>query len=313
VYIADTGSDEIDEWTTNHTLVTLVSAGLYHPDGVAVDVAGNVYIADTGNQAIKEWLAANGNVNEVVSGASGIGQPVGVAVDGGGNAYIAGPSNGAIYKWSPANNTVTTLISSGLDLDYCVAVDGARNVYVADTYHNAVKELPYAFVNAAPTLEGAAAGSDSLPAVLPTTINLRPPFAPVSRATWLTITEVSNGVVNFSFTANIGPLSRTGAINVLGQTNILVTQAGVTTTLTQSHIPLSVNLNTKMLGNGSVQFAFTNSQGSSFTLVSSADLSLPLSNWTVVGAFSNIAPGEFQFTTPPGSNAPRCFYRVRSP
>jgi sugar lactone lactonase YvrE len=313
VYVADTGSGEIEEWTTNHALVTLVFTGLYHPDGVAVDVAGNVYIADTGNQAIKEWLAANGNVNEVVSGASGIGQPVGVAVDGGGNAYIAGPSNGSVYKWSPANNTVTTLISSGLDLDYCVAVDGTRDVYIADTYHNAVKELPYAFVNAAPTLEGAAAGSDSLPAVLPTTINLRPPFAPVSRATWLTITGVSNGLVNFSFTANIGPLSRTGAINIMGQTNILVTQAGVTTTLAQSPIPLSANLSGKMLGNGSFQFAFTNSQGSSFTLVSSADMSLPLSNWTVVGAFSNMAPGEFQYTTPPGSNAPRRFYRVRSP
>ena len=45
--------------------------GIVHPDGVAVDGAGNVYIADTGNSAIKKWTAANSNVTTLVSSGSG--------------------------------------------------------------------------------------------------------------------------------------------------------------------------------------------------------------------------------------------------
>ncbi len=39
-----------------------------------------------------------------------------------------------------ASNTVTTLVSSGLANPFGVAVDGAGNVYIADTVHNAIKE-----------------------------------------------------------------------------------------------------------------------------------------------------------------------------
>ncbi len=39
-----------------------------------------------------------------------------------------------------ASNTVITLVSSGLSLPSGVAVDGAGNVYIADSGHNAIKE-----------------------------------------------------------------------------------------------------------------------------------------------------------------------------
>jgi hypothetical protein len=67
-----------------------------------------------------------------------------------------------------------------------------------------------------------------------------------------------------------------------------------------------------MLPNGSFQFSFTN-QGASFTVLSATNVSLPLSNWTVVGAPSNVAPGVFQFTTLPATNDAQRFFRVRSP
>jgi hypothetical protein len=67
-----------------------------------------------------------------------------------------------------------------------------------------------------------------------------------------------------------------------------------------------------MLPNGAFQFSFTN-QGSSFTVLSATDVSLPLSNWTVVGSPSNVAPGVFQFTTSPAANDAQRFFRVRSP
>ena len=39
-----------------------------------------------------------------------------------------------------ASNTVITLVSSGLSYPYGVAVDGAGNVYIADSGNNAIKE-----------------------------------------------------------------------------------------------------------------------------------------------------------------------------
>ena len=39
-----------------------------------------------------------------------------------------------------AANPLTTLVSSGLNGPFGVAVDGAGNVYIADTRNNAIKE-----------------------------------------------------------------------------------------------------------------------------------------------------------------------------
>ena len=109
---------------------------------------------------------------------------------------------------------MTTLVSVGLSFPSGVAVDGVRNVCFSDSQNNAIKELPNAFVDPTARLEGLAAGSDSLPVVLPATANLLPPFAPTSDQPWLTITGVASGVVSFSFTANTGP-SRTANISLL--------------------------------------------------------------------------------------------------
>ena len=120
-------------------LVTLVSAGVSAPSGVAVDGSGNVYIADTQNGAIEEWSAATQQVTPLVSG--GLSQPLAVAVDGSGNVYIADTGNNAIKEWSPATPTNVVTLVTGLAGPSGVAVDGAGNVYFADTGNNAIKEL----------------------------------------------------------------------------------------------------------------------------------------------------------------------------
>jgi hypothetical protein len=79
---------------------TLVSSGLNHLSGVAVDGAGNVYIVDSGNGSV----------------------------------------TGALEEWSVSSHTVSTLVSSGLSNPSGVAVDGAGNVYIADTDNNAIEE-----------------------------------------------------------------------------------------------------------------------------------------------------------------------------
>jgi DNA-binding beta-propeller fold protein YncE len=222
VYIADTYNGAIKEWMkTSSNMFTLVSSGLSLPAGVAVDAAGNAYIADTGDRAIKEWTAANSNLTILAS--FGTANLSGITVDGSGNVYIADSANSLIEKWTVVSNALTTLVSSGLNGPSGLAVDGLGNVYLADTDNNDIKELPVAFVNPTPRLEGLAAGSDILPALLPTHENLSAPFTPTSDQAWLTVTGITDGEVSFSFTANTG-LSRMAHVTLLGQP-ISVTQA----------------------------------------------------------------------------------------
>jgi hypothetical protein len=68
-----------------------------------------------------------------------------------------------------------------------------------------------------------------------------------------------------------------------------------------------------ILGNGVFRFSFSNNQNISITVLSTTNLSLPLSNWTVLGSPSNIAPGLFQFTTQPMTNDLQRFYTICSP
>jgi sugar lactone lactonase YvrE len=222
VYIADTGGHALKEWiAATSNVITLVSQPSSQFTKVAVDVAGNVYVADFAEQTIYEWSSANKSFNGLVANLTGV---VGVAVDGSGNVYSTDYNLGAIRKWTAASGTVSTLVSSGLYQPESVAVDGAGNVYIADTWNNAVKELPYAFVDPSPKVEGMVAGTDSLSPVLSPSENLLPPFYPVSDEPWLSITNVTNGVVTFSFSATTA--SRVGHITLLGQTISIYQSSG---------------------------------------------------------------------------------------
>jgi DNA-binding beta-propeller fold protein YncE len=301
VYLADPGNTSVKEWwAASNTVTTLVSLGLNSPNGVAVDSVGNVYIADTSNNQIKERMAASDTVNTLVS--SGLSFPRGVAVDSAGNVYIADASHNAVKKWIMASNTVTTLASSGLSSPYGVAVDGSGNVFIADSGNNAIKELPRAFVDPTAKTVTSAAGSDALPVVLPSIANLTGPFAPLSDSAWLTITGVTNGVVSFSFPANYST-NRTAHITLLGQSIAVTQPAVIPPVLTGGNIS----------GNGAFQFCFTNNQGVSFSVWTSPDMTLPFTNWTLLGILTNDGSGQFQFTDPAATNNSQGYYRISSP
>jgi DNA-binding beta-propeller fold protein YncE len=123
VYIADSNNNAIKKWTAaNSNVVTLVSAGLNFPVGVAVDAVGNVYFADSANNAIKKWAIANSHVITLVS--SQLNFPFCIAVDAAGNVYTSDTGDSAIKEWTAADNTLATLIS-GATGDLGVAVDGS--------------------------------------------------------------------------------------------------------------------------------------------------------------------------------------------
>lgn len=65
---------------------------------------------------------------------------------------------------------------------------------------------------------------------------------------------------------------------------------------------------------GQFQFGFSNNvPGATFSILATTNFSLPLSNWTVLGPATQIAPGCFQFSDLDTTNKPAAFYRISSP
>ncbi len=69
----------------------------------------------------------------------------------------------------------------------------------------------------------------------------------------------------------------------------------------------------KILPSGSFQFVFTNSPGEVFSALSTTNLELPSSDWTVLGPATEGPPGSFQFTDPQTTGNAQRFYLIRSP
>jgi hypothetical protein len=64
------------------------------------------------------------------------------------------------------------------------------------------------------------------------------------------------------------------------------------------------------LGNGTFQLNFTNTPGTTYTVLATTNLTLSVTNWTVLGTTTETLAGQFQFTDSQATNALR-FYRVQ--
>jgi uncharacterized protein (TIGR03437 family) len=144
-------------------------ADLSNPCGLAVDGAGNFYIADNGNSRVRKVSAAvintvagNGTAGYTGDGAPAtsaqIAQPCGVAVDASGNIYFSQAlSQFSAVRKAPASGNISTVAgtSSGAGFSgdgaaatnaqvngpVALALDGAGNLYIADTLNNRIREI----------------------------------------------------------------------------------------------------------------------------------------------------------------------------
>jgi sugar lactone lactonase YvrE len=150
--------------TTGSADGTNGDARFFIPGGIALDSAINLYVADNGNNTVRKvtpagivttiaGLAGTSGLLDGTNNAARFSIPDRIAVDGNGNIYVADYGNSAIRKITPSgtNWVVTTLAGTQgkpgmadgngdkaqFDGPEGVAVDGAGNVYVADS-HNAI-------------------------------------------------------------------------------------------------------------------------------------------------------------------------------
>ena len=142
---------------------TVATAG---PAGVASDAAGNLYVALRDDHKILKVDIAGLVTTVAGTGEQGFGgdggaatsalldSPAGIAVDGSGNVFVADSHNQRVREIS--EGTITTVAGTGiagfggdggaatggvLDLPVAVSVDGAGNLYIADSGNHRIRKV----------------------------------------------------------------------------------------------------------------------------------------------------------------------------
>ncbi len=241
IYVADGGNSTIRKVTPEGVVTTLAgraepgaparnvdgtgaAAHFSHPDGVAVDSAGNVYVADTLNYTIRKVTPAG--VVTTLAGdpsikfgmpepgyADGTGRaarfnyPTGIAVDAATNVYVADYNNNAIRKVTMAG-VVTTLAGlahpdggsadgtgtrARFNRPHGVAVDSAGNVYVADAGNSTIRKMTPP--GAVTTLAGLAGGAGNADGTGITTRFNRPSGLAVDNVGNVYVADTDNGTI----------------------------------------------------------------------------------------------------------------------
>ena len=78
-------------------------------------------------------------------------------------------------------------------------------------------------------------------------------------------------------------------------------------------VPATTTLTGNQMTNGQFQFGFTNNPGALFGVLTTTNLTLPITNWTKLNGVVEISPGQFQFTDPQATNGGQRYYNIFAP
>ena len=184
LFFVDTTNNEVREVTASGTITGIAGTGtagssgdggpataatLNAPQGIVVDLAGNLYIADTGNNKIRYIDQLTGIISTFAgtgtAGYSGdfggalsatFNGPTGLFLTPAGALYVADTGNNVIRTMGVHSPLVSTFVGNGtagfsgdggsgpaaeLTGPKGVAVDASGNLYIADTGNNRIREL----------------------------------------------------------------------------------------------------------------------------------------------------------------------------
>jgi sugar lactone lactonase YvrE len=148
---------------------TATNAQLDDPQGIALDAAGNIYIADAGNNVVRRIEASTGIIT-TFAGSQGCAYngdggpatsaqlcfPGGIAFDAAGDLYIADTYSMVVRRVDASTGIITTVAGNGtqgysgdggpatsaeLSIPNSIAVDGAGNLYIADSYNMVIRKV----------------------------------------------------------------------------------------------------------------------------------------------------------------------------
>lgn len=174
VFVADTYNSTIRKVTpdgSGYTVSTVAGLALStgtangvgsnarfdHPEGLALDGAGNLYVVDTNNGSVRK-LTWNGSAYAVTTIATALHYPRGVAVDGSGNVYVTDTNDATVRKltWDGATYTGSVIAGAtgvegsadgdGLTLARFtyptgITIDAAGNLYLLDSNRQTLRKL----------------------------------------------------------------------------------------------------------------------------------------------------------------------------
>jgi sugar lactone lactonase YvrE len=177
VYIVDAGNYRLRQITPDGIIHTIagngigsysgdgglaINAGISDPWGVQIDSAGNIYFSDSARireitpDGIIRTIVGTGN--EIFSGDGGPAVAAGInarnfVIDPSGTLYVADYENGLVRMVTPDGiiNTIAGSLRFSGDggpasaaqfcMPYYLALDGAGNMFVADTYDHRVRKI----------------------------------------------------------------------------------------------------------------------------------------------------------------------------
>ena len=185
LYIADSENRRVRRVdTTTGIINTIAGTGEYgysgnggpaaeaefgYPEGVAIDVEGNLYVAETGNNRVRRVDATTGIITTVTgverpgydgddgpTVAASPNDPSGVTVDIEGNLYIADTGNNRVRRVDVATGIIATVAGTSewgyggdggpateamLDYPRGLTVDGEGNLYIAEKGNHRVRRV----------------------------------------------------------------------------------------------------------------------------------------------------------------------------
>jgi hypothetical protein len=132
----------------------------------------------------------------------------------------------------------------------------------------------------------------------------------------VSITTVPPGLkLSITYNGSTNAPTNTGSYSVVGTVNDPNYQGSATNTLViapPAPAPITLGGST-ILANGTFQLSFTNTPGASFSVLGSADPTVPVADWTVLGNATEVSPGQFQFIDLEATNEALQFYMISSP